>query len=210
MISGYLSKQALDAKLVCGSFCLGIFYCLLIFNTLHCIYSTISVMTSLVALSFYGASQLKFHWVERYDKLLVGSVLCLVGVLTLMFHDHDHNHGEVASVGEHLHWKIMSLWEYIISCNLTLLRIVTVLFLFYMKQDVIYRNDHLGVVKVGVIVYHVKIMMLFIFFSLCFISEKWYLNNNFTTAFSHVVFLHSLSYALVFVSSIPIFICILW
>jgi len=35
MISGYLSKQALDAKLVCGSFCLGIFYCLLNFNTLH-------------------------------------------------------------------------------------------------------------------------------------------------------------------------------
>ncbi|CAI0397312.1 unnamed protein product [Linum tenue] len=40
--------------------------------------STITVMTSLVALSFYGASQIKFHWVERYDKLLVGSVLCLV------------------------------------------------------------------------------------------------------------------------------------
>lgn len=54
--------------------------------------STITVMTSLVALSFYGASQLKFHWVERYDKLLVGSVLCLVGVLTLIFHDHDHHH----------------------------------------------------------------------------------------------------------------------
>ena len=49
-------------------------------------------MTSLVALSFYGASQLKFHWVERYDKLLVGSVLCLVGILTLIFHDHDHEH----------------------------------------------------------------------------------------------------------------------
>jgi hypothetical protein len=67
-------------------------------------------MTSLVALSFYGASQLKFHWVERYDKLLVGSVLCLVGVLTLIFHDHDHSHHhEVASVGEHLHRKIISL-----------------------------------------------------------------------------------------------------
>ncbi|KAF2322288.1 hypothetical protein GH714_010497 [Hevea brasiliensis] len=55
------------------------------------LFSTITVMTSLVALSFYGASQLKFHWVERYDKLLVGSVLCLVGVLTLIFHDHDHD-----------------------------------------------------------------------------------------------------------------------
>ncbi|CAB4283146.1 unnamed protein product [Prunus armeniaca] len=29
------------------------------------LFSTITVMTSLVALSFYGASQLKFHWVER-------------------------------------------------------------------------------------------------------------------------------------------------
>ena len=57
--------------------------------------STVLVMTSLVTLSFYGASQLKFHWVERYDKLLVGSVLCLVGILTLFFHDHDH-HGHEA------------------------------------------------------------------------------------------------------------------
>ncbi|XP_041992090.1 uncharacterized protein LOC121742991 [Salvia splendens] len=70
------------------------------------LFSTITVMTSLVALSFYGASQLKFHWVERYDKLLVGSVLCLVGVLTLIFHDHD---GEAGSKGEHLHRKIISL-----------------------------------------------------------------------------------------------------
>ncbi|KAJ6906673.1 hypothetical protein NC652_024212 [Populus alba x Populus x berolinensis] len=47
------------------------------------LFSTITVMTSLVALSFYGASQLKFHWVERYDKLLVGSVLCLIMDLIL-------------------------------------------------------------------------------------------------------------------------------
>lgn len=54
-------------------------------------------MTSLVALSFYGASQVKFHWVERYDKVLVGSVLCLVGILTLIFHDHDHAHAHDAN-----------------------------------------------------------------------------------------------------------------
>lgn len=71
-------------------------------------FSTITVMTSLVALSFYGASQLKFHWVERYDKLLVGSVLCLVGILTLIFHDHDHD-GEAGSAGDHLHRKIIAL-----------------------------------------------------------------------------------------------------
>ncbi|CAB4313607.1 unnamed protein product [Prunus armeniaca] len=70
------------------------------------LFSTITVMTSLVALSFYGASQLKFHWVERYDKLLVGSVLCLVGMLTLVFHDHD---GEGGTSGEHLHRKIIAL-----------------------------------------------------------------------------------------------------
>ncbi|XP_018684375.2 uncharacterized protein LOC103992475 isoform X2 [Musa acuminata AAA Group] len=68
--------------------------------------STITVMTSLVALSFYGASQLKFHWVERNDKLLVGSVLVLVGMLTLIFHDHDD---EKHSIGEHLHRKIIVL-----------------------------------------------------------------------------------------------------
>ncbi|XP_059310882.1 glucan endo-1,3-beta-glucosidase 14-like [Lycium ferocissimum] len=67
------------------------------------LFSTITVMTSLVALSFYGASQLKFHWVERYDKLLVGSVLSLVGILTLLFHHHDHDH----EVGGHVHRKLI-------------------------------------------------------------------------------------------------------
>ncbi|RVW60976.1 hypothetical protein CK203_062877 [Vitis vinifera] len=70
--------------------------------------STITVMTSLVALSFYGASQLKFHWVERYDKLLVGSVLCLVGVLTLIFHDHDHD-GHGSSTAGQLNRKLIVL-----------------------------------------------------------------------------------------------------
>ncbi|CAA3020860.1 Fe(3+) dicitrate transport system permease [Olea europaea subsp. europaea] len=72
------------------------------------LFSTIAVMMSLVALSFYGASQIKFHWVERYDKLLVGSVLCLVGILTLIFHDHDHE-GDVSLTGEHLHRKLIVL-----------------------------------------------------------------------------------------------------
>ncbi|XP_052180286.1 uncharacterized protein LOC127793564 [Diospyros lotus] len=72
------------------------------------LFSTITVMTSLVALSFYGASQLKFHWVERYDKLLVGSVLCLVGILTLVFHDHDHD-GHVSSTGGDVHRKLITL-----------------------------------------------------------------------------------------------------
>ncbi|KAG6590249.1 60S ribosomal protein L30, partial [Cucurbita argyrosperma subsp. sororia] len=74
------------------------------------LFSTITVMTSLVALSFYGASQLKFHWVERYDKLLVGSVLCVVGILTLIFHDHEHDHhGHGGSIGDNLHRKIIVL-----------------------------------------------------------------------------------------------------
>lgn len=65
-------------------------------------------MTSLVALSFYGASKIKFHWVERYDKLLVGSVLCLVGILTYIFHDHE---GEGYSGVEHVHnRKLIGLW----------------------------------------------------------------------------------------------------
>ncbi len=56
--------------------------------------STLTVMLTLVTLSYYGAAQLKFHWIEHYDKVLVGSVLCLVGILTFLFHDH---HGEVHS-----------------------------------------------------------------------------------------------------------------
>uniref|UniRef100_J3KYS9 Cytochrome C biogenesis protein transmembrane domain-containing protein n=2 Tax=Oryza brachyantha TaxID=4533 RepID=J3KYS9_ORYBR len=71
------------------------------------LFSTITVMTSLVALSFYGASQIKFHWVERYDKILVGSVLCLVGVLTYVFHHHDG--GDEHSLHEHVHRKLVGL-----------------------------------------------------------------------------------------------------
>ncbi|XP_020087638.1 uncharacterized protein LOC109709718 [Ananas comosus] len=70
------------------------------------LFSTITVMTSLVALSYYGASQIKFHWVERYDKLLVGSVLCLVGTLTYIFHHHD---GDEHSAEGHLHRKLTGL-----------------------------------------------------------------------------------------------------
>lgn len=71
------------------------------------LFSTITVMTSLVALSFYGASQIKFHWVERYDKLLVGSVLCLVGILTYIFHDHDDE--DHHNIGVHLNRKLVGL-----------------------------------------------------------------------------------------------------
>jgi putative Mn2+ efflux pump MntP len=73
--------------------------------------STLTVMCSLVALSFYGASQLKFHWIERYDKMLVGVVLCFVGFLTFFFHNHEHgdlaghSHGGIldANLEHHVH-----------------------------------------------------------------------------------------------------------
>ncbi|KAE8655452.1 Detected protein of confused Function [Hibiscus syriacus] len=79
---------------------------MMILAILVLLFSTIAVMTSLVALSFYGASQLKFRWVERYDKVLVGSVLCLVGILTLIFHDHD---GDEGLHGHNVHRKIVGL-----------------------------------------------------------------------------------------------------
>lgn len=68
--------------------------------------STMTVMLTLVSLSFYGAAQLKFGWVERYDKLLVGSVLCAVGILTHLFHHHDHQTslpGVQHAIEEHIH-----------------------------------------------------------------------------------------------------------
>ncbi|KAH7283948.1 hypothetical protein KP509_34G032000 [Ceratopteris richardii] len=65
--------------------------------------STLAVMITLVTLSFYGASQLKFHWIEKYDKALVGSVLCVVGFLTYFFHHHDEDHdsGRISITGLH-------------------------------------------------------------------------------------------------------------
>lgn len=67
--------------------------------------STLTVMLTLVTLSYYGAAQLKFRWIERNDKLLVGSVLCAVGILTYFFHDHGHDHDHSGLVGtvEDLH-----------------------------------------------------------------------------------------------------------
>lgn len=58
---------------------------------------TLLVMLTLVALSFYGASQVKFGWLEKYEKLVVGGILIAVGVLTHLFHHHDHHELEGAT-----------------------------------------------------------------------------------------------------------------
>lgn len=66
--------------------------------------STMSVMLTLVTLSYYGAAQLNFRWIEKNDKLLVGCVLCTVGILTYFFHDHDHEHAHgVVGALDNLH-----------------------------------------------------------------------------------------------------------
>eukprot|EP00898_Chlorokybus_atmophyticus_P007178 jgi/Chlat1/7461/Chrsp6S07467 len=54
---------------------------------------TLSVMTTLVALSSLGASRLKLDFMSRgADKLLVGVCLILVGFATVLLHDHSHHH----------------------------------------------------------------------------------------------------------------------
>ncbi|GAQ77907.1 hypothetical protein KFL_000050440 [Klebsormidium nitens] len=60
--------------------------------------ATLTVMLALVTISFLGAAQLKFEFMTRYDKLLVGVVLCLVGILTNVFHHHDHDELVTAEV----------------------------------------------------------------------------------------------------------------
>eukprot|EP00959_Pyramimonas_sp_CCMP1952_P273044 5707452-Pyramimonas_sp.AAC.2 len=50
------------------------------------------VMLVLVTLSYLGAARLKgaaFDVISRYDKLAVGSILCLVGVLTQVMYKSD-------------------------------------------------------------------------------------------------------------------------
>ncbi|XAR60255.1 hypothetical protein NMG60_11033539 [Bertholletia excelsa] len=84
----------------------GNFSSMMVFAIIVLLFSTIAVMTSLVALSFYRASQLKVHWVERYNKLLVGAVLRLVGILTFVFHDHA---GNISSTGRDLRRKLIFL-----------------------------------------------------------------------------------------------------
>eukprot|EP00899_Mesostigma_viride_P012504 jgi/Mesvir1/21254/Mv21658-RA.1 len=61
--------------------------------------TTLTVMLTLVTLSYLGASRFKFDSLKRYDRFLVGIVLILVGFLTIVLHhdhdhDHDHDHGQ--------------------------------------------------------------------------------------------------------------------
>eukprot|EP00241_Pyramimonas_parkeae_P011139 CAMPEP_0114261202 /NCGR_PEP_ID=MMETSP0058-20121206/20985_1 /TAXON_ID=36894 /ORGANISM="Pyramimonas parkeae, CCMP726" /LENGTH=226 /DNA_ID=CAMNT_0001376669 /DNA_START=87 /DNA_END=767 /DNA_ORIENTATION=+ len=62
--------------------------------------STLTVMLTLVTLSYLGAATLKktaFEGISRYDKLVVGVILVVVGVATQLAHHHDHDiHGEDA------------------------------------------------------------------------------------------------------------------
>jgi len=51
--------------------------------------STLTVMLSMVTISYMGAATLKSHAfdgpvkaIEKYDKLVVGAILCGVGVIT--------------------------------------------------------------------------------------------------------------------------------
>ncbi|KAK3241183.1 hypothetical protein CYMTET_49029 [Cymbomonas tetramitiformis] len=60
--------------------------------------STLTVMLTLVTLSFLGVAHIKksyFEGISRYDKVMVGTCLCVIGVLTQFFHHHDgdgHDH----------------------------------------------------------------------------------------------------------------------
>mmetsp|Transcript_19363 Transcript_19363/g.32545 ORF Transcript_19363/g.32545 Transcript_19363/m.32545 type:complete len:229 (+) Transcript_19363:428-1114(+) len=68
--------------------------------------STLSVMLVLVSLSYVGVARLKgavFEGISRYDKLAVGSCLCVVGVLTQLTHHHDGDGHEHAHAHAHGH-----------------------------------------------------------------------------------------------------------
>jgi hypothetical protein len=64
------------------------------------------VMLVLVSLSYVGVARLKgavFEGISRYDKLAVGSCLCVVGVLTQLTHHHDGDGHEHAHAHAHGH-----------------------------------------------------------------------------------------------------------
>ena len=81
------------------------------------LFSTLIVMVTLVALSFYGASRLNFHWVEKYDKALVGTVLSMVGFLTYFFHHHDHDGDDEQDLCVELPWILLPEGEKEICCR---------------------------------------------------------------------------------------------
>eukprot|EP00736_Rhodelphis_marinus_P013110 Rmarinus@m.23819 len=62
--------------------------------------TTMSVMVVMVGLSLVGAQRLSFSILDRYEKLIVGSLLLTLGVFSLYFH---HDHGEHGHDHAHHH-----------------------------------------------------------------------------------------------------------
>lgn len=48
--------------------------------------SSLGVMLFLVWLGFHGVSAPKFNFLDRYEKLIIGLILCVLGVVALLVH----------------------------------------------------------------------------------------------------------------------------
>lgn len=48
--------------------------------------TTVGVMSLMVTLSYFGVERLKFSFVDKYEKLIIGVILALMGASLLLFH----------------------------------------------------------------------------------------------------------------------------
>jgi putative Mn2+ efflux pump MntP len=70
---------------------LGLFVALIVVLLL----TTWAVMAVLVALAYFGIERMRFGFLDRFEKLIIGLVLIGVAASMLLFHHlaHDHDHG---------------------------------------------------------------------------------------------------------------------
>jgi hypothetical protein len=63
----------------------------LILVSLVLLITTVGTMMILVTLSYLGIERLKFHFIDRYEKLIIGITLCILSLVTyLIMSGHKH------------------------------------------------------------------------------------------------------------------------
>jgi putative Mn2+ efflux pump MntP len=55
--------------------------------------ATLGAMSVLIATAYYGIERMRFTFLDRFEKLIIGLVLIAVAVIMVAFHpEHDHDH----------------------------------------------------------------------------------------------------------------------
>jgi hypothetical protein len=68
--------------------------------------TTLGIMSILVSIAYFGIDRMRFTFLDRFEKLVIGLVLMGVAASMLLFHaghDHDHEPSHGPEGHDHLH-----------------------------------------------------------------------------------------------------------